>query len=79
MEKAKVQRTITQVIMDDAEKRGGVIRGFDDQPSISEFSDSPQPSIFDEEKNKKEEDGDDGINMSDIMGEEESEPQESLE
>jgi hypothetical protein len=37
----------------DSEDRGGVIRGFEkDEPSISEFSDTPQPSEHEDDKKK---------------------------
>jgi hypothetical protein len=57
------------------DKRGGIIRGFDDAPSISEFSDTPENSYLIQEAKASITNS---IRMSDIMATEKT-SQEGLD
>jgi hypothetical protein len=49
-----MEQNISLIIKKDYEARGGVTRGFDEnEPSISEFSDTPKQSSNDDQETKK--------------------------
>lgn len=74
-EEKQDKTNLTLLSQKEIDKRGGIIRGFDDAPSISEFSDTPENSYLIQEAKASITNS---IRMSDIMATEKT-SQEGLD